>query len=114
MANATGPSIYQKFDITSRDGSKTVSLSGGIIEFQYFEDLFSPVITAKVKIVDTGNTIDGQGVFNGLPIRGGEKVEFTIQTPVETIQRKKLTFQNFVMYVNSVKNLLADRQSETF
>ena len=50
-------------------------LIGGVIEFQYFEDIFSPIYTAKVRITSTGTVVDGsRGVFNGLPIRGGEKV----------------------------------------
>ena len=42
MANASPSqgSTYEKFDIISLDGSKTVPLKGGVVEFQYFEDLF--------------------------------------------------------------------------
>ena len=77
MANASPSqgSTYEKFDIISLDGSKTVPLKGGVIEFQYFEDLFSPVMTAKLSIVNTASPTDPKqrGIYNDLPIRGGER-----------------------------------------
>ena len=53
----TGPSVYEKFTITSKDNNKEVSMIGGITDFQYFEDLHSPTTTAIVQVTNTGNTI---------------------------------------------------------
>ena len=80
MAALTGASVYEKFNITSKDGKKTVSIIGGVLDFQYFENLYSPITTAIIEVANTGNTIDGQGIYNGLPIRGGERVHFQIKT----------------------------------
>ena len=55
----TAASTYEVFDITSADGSETVSLIGGITKLQYFETLMSPMCTAIVDVVNTGNTING-------------------------------------------------------
>ena len=43
----------------------------------YYEDLFSPTITAVMEVVNTGGTIEGEGgkfmsIYSGLPLRGGE------------------------------------------
>ena len=77
---AIDKSLYEKFLITSVDGSKSVELSEGVISFNYNEDVYSPMITAMVVVANTGNTVEGddgklQSVYNGLPLRGGEKME---------------------------------------
>lgn len=113
MAAVTGASIYEEFDITSRDGKKTVSIIGGVIDFQYFEDLYSPVTTAVIQISNTGNTTGGQGLFNGLPIRGGERVNFKIKTPFDNLLGKSETF-DYIMYVDKIGNYISSRQIESF
>ena len=50
-------SIYEIFTIKSNDGAKTIDLRGGVVAFSYFENLFSPMITAQVLITVTGNII---------------------------------------------------------
>ena len=72
---AVDSSQYEKFTIISVDGSKTVDISTGVVSFNYYEDLFSPMKTAMVLVANTGNVIEGQGgkmqsVYNGLPLRG--------------------------------------------
>ena len=42
LMQITGPAVYEKFTITSKDNNKEVSMIGGITDFQYFEDLHSP------------------------------------------------------------------------
>ena len=83
MASPINASLFEEFDITSSDGQRTVSLIGGILSFQYFENLLSPNVTAVLSIFNTGNTTNGQGLYNGLPVRGGERVFFKIKTPSE-------------------------------
>ena len=53
---AIDASIYEKFIIESSDGSKTVDISKGVITFAYYEDIFSPTITAKAIITNDGST----------------------------------------------------------
>ena len=71
---AKDKSIYETFTIRSNDGSKTIDLRGGIVSFSYFENVFSPMITAQVLITTTGNVIadedgDTTSIYNGLPLR---------------------------------------------
>tara|TARA_Y200000002_G_scaffold346161_1_gene320562 strand:- start:22 stop:1326 length:1305 start_codon:yes stop_codon:yes gene_type:complete len=109
----TSASVFEEFTITSADGSKTVSLLGGIIRMQYFETLMSPMCTAKVDVVNTGNTIDGQALYNGLPVRGGERVFYKVKTPVEAEAEQEEHLES-VLYVNKVTNVRSDKATETF
>ena len=66
---AIDKSIYEKFIIESVDGAKTVDISAGVVCFSYFENLFSPYITAKAVVVNTGNTVsDEKGVMQSLSL----------------------------------------------
>ena len=38
-------SLYEEFIISSGDGSTTVDIAAGVVNFTYYENLFSPVIT---------------------------------------------------------------------
>jgi hypothetical protein len=113
MAALTGASVYEKFDITSKDGKKTVSIIGGVLDFQYFENLYSPITTAIIEVANTGNTIDGQGIYNGLPIRGGERVHFQIKTPFDNLSGKTEPF-DYIMYVDKILSYASDKRAEHF
>ena len=77
-------SIYEELVLESSDRSRTIDISTGAISIDYYEDIFSPTITAKIKIINTGNTIVAEGgtgkqsIYNGLPLRGGERVSMKI------------------------------------
>ena len=81
--SAKDPSQYEEFSLRSADGENTVDLKGKTVAFEYFENIFSPVITAKAMIQSTGDAIEGpdgklQSIYNGLPLRGGEQLSFKI------------------------------------
>ena len=76
---AVDASIYEKFIVESSDKSKTVDISAGVVAFTYFENIFSPYLTARAIVTNTGGSVVGddgklQSVYNGLPLRGGERV----------------------------------------
>ena len=76
---AIDKSIYEKFIIESADGSKTADIKEGVVAFTYFENIFSPYLTARVVVINTSGAITGddgnsQSIYNGLPLRGGERV----------------------------------------
>ena len=81
-AVATQGSTYEVIEITGRAGG-TIDLRLGVSSFQYFEDIMSPVVTAVMGVVTSGDTIEGQGIYSGLPIVGGEKVRIHITSPIE-------------------------------
>ena len=117
---AVDPSVYEIFTITSTDGTKSVDLRGGVVNFSYFEDVFSPMITATVLITSTGNVMqdeDGNTVsmYNGLPLRGGEKVSIKIPSNSSTnidLEFTEKTENEF--FVASITNVLIDAESEAF
>jgi hypothetical protein len=113
MAEVTGSSTYELFDIYSKDGSVKLSLIGYITNFQYFEDLHSPCVTAILDIANAGNIKDGKGFYNGLPIRKGERVHFKIKTPLDAALDREATLE-YVLYVNDVKDIVMDKQFESF
>lgn len=88
--SASEYSKYLQFDITSADGEKTVDISPGVSEFRFYEDIFSPVMTAKIVVMDSGkNRINGdkfnEPLYSGLPIQGYESFKIKIEN-----QRKQI------------------------
>ena len=71
---AISPCEYELITIESDQGV-TVDLRLGVVSFQYFEDLFSPTITAKMIIISTSCVVSDdktnkiESLYNGLPIR---------------------------------------------
>ena len=93
--------------ITSLKGEE-LDIKGGVVSCQYYEDLFSPTITANIQIVSTTD------VYNTLPIRGGEKVVLKITTPYEQHTEKTPGEFDVVMYVNKISGFIQEKQMQTF
>ena len=115
---AVDASIYEKFIVESADGGRTVDLRQGVVGFVYYENVLAPSITATVVVVNTGGTIRGengkmQGIYNGLPLRGGERV--IIKIAGNSKKNKGLDFSKDAtqyFYVASIKNVSVDAQKE--
>ena len=75
---ASDPSEYDEIIIESNDGSRRLDLRLGVQSIDYYEDVFSPTITAKMVVTTTGNVIDNKGIYQGLPLRGGERVSLRV------------------------------------
>ena len=90
--SAAKPSLYEILTIESNDKERNADLRLGAISIDYYEDIFSPTITAKIRVVNTGDSIapknnpDGpkQSIYHGLPLRGGERVTLKIKDRGET------------------------------
>ena len=76
---ASDPSQYEEILIESNDQSNSVDLRLGVQSIDYYEDIFSPTITAKIVVTTTGNAVNGKSIYNGLPLRGGERVSLKIK-----------------------------------
>ena len=118
--SAIDPSVYEIFSIKSANGSKTVDLRAGVISFSYFEDVFSPMVTATVLISSTGGVMkdeDGDSVsmYNGLPLRGGERVSIKIPSNSDNNIDLEFTEENDrELFVASITNVLISAESESF
>lgn len=116
-------SIYEQIILESNDGSRTIDITTAAVVFQYFEDIFSPTITAKIKVVNTGNTIpssdkpdgDKQSIYNGLPLRGGERISLKIAGNSSTNPGLDFTKNpDDYLYVSSITDVLSETNRESF
>ena len=89
--SASEASKFEELTLESNDQQRTADLKSGIVSIDYYEDILSPTVTAKVRVVNTGDSIapkdpndskktDGprQSIYNGLPLRGGERLVMKI------------------------------------
>ena len=53
---AISPCEYELITIESDQGV-TIALRLGVVSFQYFEDLFSPTVTAKMVVISTSGVV---------------------------------------------------------
>jgi len=112
---AVDKSLYEKFIIESVNRAKTADISAGVVGFSYFEDVFSPMITARVVVANTGNAIEGedgkiQSLYNGFPLRGGERLQIKIAGNSQ--DNDGLEFNDF--YVGSITDVMIDSGRELF
>ena len=123
--SASEASLYEELTIESNDRSRTADLKLGTISIDYYEDLFSPTITAKMRVVNTGDSIAAEGekerqsIYNGLPLRGGERLSMKILDHGKTgagEDKKGLDFtdpdRNLI--VSSITDVISESQRESF
>ena len=82
-------------------------MSAGIIDFRYYESVLSNTVTATAQIIETGNSDLGQGTLDGLPIRGGERANWSIS------DNQGHTLQ-FPLYVNRARDGLPGTQKDVY
>ena len=49
---AADPSSFEEILIESGDGSQSVDLRKGVLYVKYYEDIFSPTVTAKISVIN--------------------------------------------------------------
>jgi len=91
---------YTTVNITSLDGEKSLDLTQNLLETNYFEDLLEPCVSATLSIVATYDIVEG------LPIRGGEKVEIDLETKSGKFK------QEFFVY--KVSDVTMEKQKTSF
>ena len=116
MSNAITPSLPPELLIVSKDGLD-ISLIEKTTTFDYYESILSPMITASISYVDTGNSVHGNyktdtqerigTIYNSLPLTSGEEVKFVVNSHLG-----KLDFSNKPLVVNSSTNLGGDSSKE--
>ena len=117
---ALDKSQYEEISILSTDGSKSVDITRGVVMIQYFEDIFSPTVTAKLQVINEGYSIEGedgnlQSIYNGLPLRGGERVRIKIKPNCENnIGLDFSTKPDTHLYVSKVSNVIVNKRTESF
>jgi len=93
------------------------------VQIDYYEDVFSPTITAKIRVINTGNTVEApnskdalrQSIYNGLPLRGGERVAIKIAGNSNTNPGLDFsTDPKSYLYVSSITDIIAETNRESF
>lgn len=119
--SASGSSLYETLILESNDKQRTVDLKLGAVSIDYYEDIFSPTITAKIRVINTGDSIEGeksgklQSIYNGLPLRGGERVRMKVLDRGD--EKKGLDFasnSSKYFYVSSITDVISESQTESF
>ena len=116
---AISPCEYELITIESDQGV-TIDLRLGVVSFQYFEDLFSPTITAKMVIISTSGVVSDdktkkiESLYNGLPIRGGERVAVRIKGNTNINKGLQFDTPEKYLYVSKISNVIRDGQKEIF
>ena len=116
---AISPCEYELITIESDQGV-TIDLRLGVVSFQYYEDLFSPTITAKMVIISTSGVVSDdktnkiESLYNGLPIRGGERVAVRIKGNSNVNKGLQFDTPDTYLYVSKISNIIRDGQKEIF
>jgi hypothetical protein len=116
---AISPCEYELITIESDQGV-TIDLRLGVVSFQYYEDLFSPTITAKMVIISTSGVVSDdktnkiESLYNGLPIRGGERVSVRIKGNSKVNKGLQFDTPETYLYVSKISNVIRDGQKEIF
>ena len=105
-----------KFQISSNFTDYAVELSAGVVDFRYYENVLSNSVTATATCVETGYQQDDKGgaagqqsTVDGLPIRGGERTDITI----EDAYGGQLTFEEG-LYVNRLRDVDAGTSKDVY
>ena len=75
-----------KLKISSNFGDGAIDISGGMVDFQYYESVLSNHVTSTIVVMETGFEMDksgkpkaSKGLIDSLPIRGGERVDIIME-----------------------------------
>ena len=91
MGSAAGQPNYGIFEVikgmktgAQQKSNKKVDIKGKVLAFNYYESLYSPMVTASFLEVDTGGTVGSQKddfagtLKDGLPVEGFEQVRVKV------------------------------------
>lgn len=92
---ALSPSNYEKISLSGQD------IRPKVISFEYYESLFSPIVTANLAMIDT------EGISSNLQLSGEESVSFSIRSKLGTID-----FDRNPLYLNTAPVAAKDANRE--
>ena len=78
-SQSTVPAQVTKAELTSNEGGVTADLKGGFVQIMYYESILQDSIKVDYIFTDTGNSVDGKSVMEGLPLVGTEDFELEFE-----------------------------------
>jgi hypothetical protein len=116
MANSPAQAAnIKKLLISSSQSGSSADVSVITPDIRYYESVLSNVTTCSMVLTETGYSMSGndsvasEGLLDGLPIRGGERVDISI----EDNYGNTLTLKDG-MYVNRIRNVTPGTQSDMY
>ena len=107
FSKASEPTNVEQIDILSNvDSSKSVSVINGFTSMKYTESIMSDTVSVNVAFVDSGDSLDGKTVSEGLPLVGQEKVRLKFSDNNENT----LELEMYVNKINPVSDRTQDAQ----
>ena len=118
MANWSRPAIIEEL-IIDDEVIGEVDLSGGFVEFSYYESLFSPHITATLAYIDTGNAVYGQNdvqerlgtIYSSVSNFKGKKVKLKLN---HDSSANGLEFDTYPLEITRASSLAADNKRRIY
>ena len=93
--SAAGASNYSFFQIAKPNRGIVVRAEGKIVGLNYYESVYSPMVTANVVFEDVGGSVPNEQtglrgtIKDALPIEGFEEVSFIVATASGELNFKK-------------------------
>ena len=134
--SASNPCIIEQFDLISDRRAKPFNLAPFVAAIDYYEDVFSPTITMKVMILNESQNVtdqteeedeeigvepseaktkDFKALYDGLPIRSGERCIIKVGANVESnVQLDFSENEQRQLFVTTVTNIVRDAKRELF
>ena len=78
-SKSTVPAQVSKAEIKANEGGKTANLVNGFVSLMYYESILQDSVKVDFIFTDTGNSVDGKSVMEGLPIVGTEDFELEFE-----------------------------------
>ena len=97
------PANITKLTINSNQGGKAVDLRGGFVQLTYTESIMSDTITANYTFIDSGASVDGKSVRDGLPLVREERVELAFEDNAENKLEVTLYVNDFTPLDNKTQ-----------
>ena len=78
-SRSTVPAQVSKAEIKANEGGTTANLVNGFVSLMYYESILQDSVKVDFIFADTGNSIDGKSVMEGLPVVGTEDFELEFE-----------------------------------
>ena len=111
---AIDTSKYEEFFIESADGTE-VDIKMDVNSVDYYEDIFSPTVTAKINVTNTAHSTGlDETIYKGLPLVGCEKVRFKIEGNTDSNPGLDFSKKGDHLYIDKIINVLTTNNVESF
>ena len=117
--SAVSPSIFESIIIESADDpERQIDITLGVVSINYYESILNAAYSITMVVIDTPESIEDKQtgkpttIYQGLPLRGGEKVYIKIASNCDNNQA--LDFSKKPLIVRSISNAKLTGKKQVF